>query len=126
MRSVYKFTAQVKKGYGRGKGLGFPTLNFGVPTGLSKYDEGIYASKIMIEGVPYIGALYFGPLYAFGSTEQVLEVHVLDEDLQDIPVGTLLEIELYTYIRKPKDFADTNQLIAEIEHDVRRIRAVFK
>ncbi len=52
------FTSHQVVGDGRGKKLGFPTLNLAIPAKLD-LAHGIYAAKVLIGKQTYVGALHF-------------------------------------------------------------------
>src|SRR3989338_9934170 len=90
------------KGKGRGKLLGYPTINLEIPEGL-ELQEGIWAVWVIINGKKYRGALHFGPVPTFGESAESLEVFLLDakekelvdaqnETIEIIPVTRLREI----------------------------------
>jgi FAD synthase len=61
-----KFKTITVQGHGRGKDLGFPTINMQVlPEMVLGMKEGIYAARVTIsgqnQGAAYGGALYYGP-----------------------------------------------------------------
>ncbi|MBI5619675.1 riboflavin kinase, partial [Candidatus Gottesmanbacteria bacterium] len=72
-----KITSRQIKGKGRGKLLGFPTINLEIPEGLT-LKEGIWAVWVTIAGKRYGGALHFGPVPTFREREKSLEVFLLD------------------------------------------------
>ena len=65
-------TRQVK-GKGRGKLLGFPTINLEIPPGFN-IEEGIYAGRVWISKKQFKGAFHYGPVPTFHEKDKSLEV----------------------------------------------------
>lgn len=120
-----KFKAKQIKGKGRGKTLGFPTINLEIPEDLELQD-GIYASWVWFNNKKYKSALFFGPVMTFNQTEKSLEVFIIDLDinidfLEDIEV----EIELIEKIRDVVKFRNLQDLITAMESDVNIIKQIL-
>lgn len=114
------FSAKVISGKGRGKGLGFPTLNLEIPENFN-IKEGIYASKIWLYENEYIGALHFGPIPVFNDSRVSLEIFVLDWDGKNPPKNIVFD--LGEYIRPIQNFVTPEALTAQIAKDVSNIRS---
>ncbi|MBO5762778.1 MAG: riboflavin biosynthesis protein RibF [Lentisphaeria bacterium] len=85
--------------------------------------DGVYAVRVsMAQGV-WIGAMNVGlaPTFARENPVRRLEIHLLDfaGDLYGAP----LEVELLRYLRQERKFSDPMALKAQIELDVKEIRA---
>ena len=101
-----KFESTHIKGKGRGKPMGFPTINLKIPDGFELKD-GIYAAKVNIEKKVFKGALHYGPVPTFSEEEKSLEVYLIEvtnEDLINYGFenldGKLIKIEIIKYLRK--------------------------
>ncbi|MER3457089.1 MAG: hypothetical protein C4304_09480 [candidate division GAL15 bacterium] len=114
-----RFQAQRIRGKGRGKALGFPTVNLKIPQGL-QLPHGIYACWVRIEGRSHPAALHYGPVPAFGEEEPSLEVHLLDCELPAPPPS--VEVEVVRWIRPVLAFDSPDALRAQIAQDVRACR----
>ncbi len=64
----WRARGEVKKGAGRGKGLGFPTLNYKLAPG-QDVSHGIYAMRVHHAGERHHAAGYVGPRPTFGPGE---------------------------------------------------------
>lgn len=115
------YESRVIPGKGRGKKLGFPTLNLEIP-GNFKATEGIYACRILIEKTTYAGALHFGPIPVFGDTKRSLEVFVLDWTATEQPKSA--SFELGAYLRPIQNFPTPEALASQIAADVSRIKSL--
>lgn len=114
-----KFSSTQVKGKGRGKLLGFPTINLEIPDNF-QMPSGIYAVKVFIAGQEFIGALHFGPIPTFKEDEDTLEVFLIDIDPKELPDTSNLEIEIETlkYLRQVINFPNQEELVKQIGKDV--------
>lgn len=120
-----KFHSTQVKGAGRGKTLGFPTINLEIPANF-ELAEGIYASLVNILGKTYKGALFFGSVPTFNQVQKNLEVYLINlkEDLEKF-LGDI-EIEIKDKIREVQKFESEQKLIEQMEEDVEKINLVLK
>jgi riboflavin kinase / FMN adenylyltransferase len=118
----WRVREKVGKGAGRGKELGFPTLNLKLAPG-QDVRHGIYAMRVDHDGVRHGAAGYVGARPTFGADEPVLEAHLLDfaGDLYDREV----EAEFIDFIRPDQTFATPAALAAKMTEDCARARAVL-
>jgi riboflavin kinase/FMN adenylyltransferase len=112
----------VEPGAGRGKGLGFPTLNLKLAPG-QDVRHGIYAMRIDIDGKLYPAAGYVGARPTFGESEPVLEAYLLDfsGDLY----GKAVEAEFIAFLRPDQSFATPQVLAAQMQADCDQARAIL-
>jgi len=122
-----RFKSRKVAGDGRGKTLGFPTINLKIPWNLV-LTEGIYAGWIWINGIKYPGALHFGIVPTFNKPERSLEVFVLTQKpLSDSVVKTAeIEVAVVKKIREIKKFSGPKTLIAQMTLDVAETRQILK
>ncbi|MBI3366280.1 riboflavin kinase [Candidatus Roizmanbacteria bacterium] len=118
-------TIQVK-GKGRGKLLGYPTINLEIPSMFIE-DEGIYASWVMIEDKKYKGALHFGPVPTFGEKAKSLEVFLIGADEKKLRnlKASIIEIVLVKKIRDILSFSNPKDLSQQITMDVEEIDRIL-
>ena len=119
------FTSQQIKGKGRGKGLGFPTINLVIPSGFQLQD-GVYAATVTIDQKTYIGAMHFGPIPTFQEEEKSLEIFLLDINDTNFPEvdNKDIVVDVKKYIREVRNFANPMDLSNQIEKDVTEIRSI--
>jgi len=114
-------------GKGRGKPMGFPTINLKIPDDFGLKD-GIYAAKVTIENKKFIGALHFGPVPTFGEQEKSLEVYLIsahdDLELENLD-GKIIKIEIVKYLRGIIKFQSVTSLVKQIEEDVKQIKTLI-
>ncbi len=106
------FKAQVIRGVGRGKKLGFPTVN------LDRTDldipHGVYAVNIIVKNKSYAGVMHFGFREVF---DEPVSLEVLIKDFSGDIYGETVTVQISHKIREVKKFANSQALIEAIKHD---------
>ena len=107
-------TGEVLHGEKRGRELGFPTANLRLDASC-RLRHGIYAVRVLIEGLVHEGVASFGRRPTFDNGAPLLEVFVFDfaGDLY----GKTLNAEFVSWIRAEERFAGVEALVDE---DARR------
>ncbi len=118
------FTTPHVFGHGRGKLLGFPTINMQIPQDFA-LEAGIYAAWVSISGHRFKGALHYGPVPVFDQHELSLEVFLLDVSEQEIGDIDVLTVEPVKRIREVRTFANSYELTQQIEKDVQEVKALL-
>jgi len=112
-----RFSAQVIKGQGKGKEIGFPTAN------LDKKDldipHGIYAVKVQLRDGEYLGLMHFGFKDIF-KKEVSLEVYI--QNFSEDIYGQSLKVEVLDQVREVKTFASPDLLIQAIKGDIESLK----
>lgn len=114
------FQAKVIAGEGRGKQLGFPTINLDVIN--LDIDFGVYAAKVSVGDKSYAGAMHYGPRHTFGQEQAVMEIHLLDFTV-DL-YGQEVEVEVLKKLRDVKKFSSKEELVQQIQNDLTEVRGV--
>lgn len=117
----YSITGTVVSGTGRGREMGFPTANIETTWEVFLKD-GVYAVRARLNGRPYAGALNLGTRPTFGGTRRTIEVFILN--FSDNIYGKTMTVEFIERIRDEKAFKSVEDLIREIEKDVRKVRRI--
>ena len=109
----FSMRGKVVGGDGRGKGLGFPTANLQIDnTNKLIPASGVYAVKILLGGVEYMGMLNIGVRPTFNGSDQTIEVNIFDFD-HDI-YGAEIDIEFIAPIRKEMKFESSDELVEQL------------
>jgi riboflavin kinase/FMN adenylyltransferase len=118
----WRARGQVEEGAGRGKGLGFPTINLPLAPG-QDVRHGIYAMRVDHEGGRHHAAGYVGVRPTFGAGEAVLEAYLLDfaGDLY----GKEVEAEFIAFLRPDAAFDTPATLASQMRADCAEARAVL-
>jgi drug/metabolite transporter (DMT)-like permease len=113
-------------GDGRGKTLGFPTINLQIPWNLV-LTPGIYAVWVWINGVKYAGALHYGSVPTFNKIEQTLEIFVLTKkNLTNAEVSqSSLKVMVVEKLREVLKFDSSEALIAQMHQDVAQTKRLL-
>lgn len=119
----HRIRGLVTHGAARGRGLGFPTANLDEVDTLIPGD-GVYATLAYLdgEGPPLPAATHVGPNVTFGEQDRKVEAHLLDFD-GDL-YGRTLHLDFLDQIRPSRKFEGLDDLLAQIERDVARVRTV--
>jgi riboflavin kinase/FMN adenylyltransferase len=120
----YFLWSEVVHGLGRGRELGFPTANLSVPPLKLIPGDGVYAVAALVRGKWKAGALSIGKNPTFEDVPELrVEVFILDYegDLYDESLPIFFLSRLRPLVR----FKNVDQLVMQIDADVRRARAVF-
>lgn len=122
----HRIEGAVEHGDKRGKGLGFPTANMAIE-GLHLPRLGVYAVKVDILTGPHRGshdgAASLGVRPMFGTNRPNLESHLFDFD-GDL-YGAHLSVALVEYLRAEMTFDGLPGLIAQMQADCDRARAIL-
>jgi riboflavin kinase/FMN adenylyltransferase len=118
----WRVRGRVGKGAGRGKGLGFPTLNLALDPG-QDVRHGIYAMRVQHGGRRYHAAGYVGTSPTFGDSAPALEAYLLDftGDLY----GEEVEVDFIAFLRDDQTFASPEALAAQMRRDCADARAIL-
>lgn len=111
------------KGKGRGKPMGFPTINLKIPENF-ELEDGIYAVKVNIEKKIFKGALHYGPVPTFAEEQQSLEVYLIDYDERENLNEKIVKVAIIKYLRPVINFRSKEELIKQIEEDVKNIKSL--
>jgi riboflavin kinase / FMN adenylyltransferase len=112
----------VQGGAKRGTGMGYPTANIGLAPGTA-LAHGIYAVRVHVGDAVHLGAAYLGTRPTYDNGEAVLETFLLDFD-GDL-YGKTIELEFIGFIRGDRKFDGTASLVAQMDKDVARARAML-
>lgn len=120
----FSYNFSVEKGDGRGKGLGFPTINQFFPEDYIVPRYGVYASEVVVEGKAYPAVTNIGIRPTVEGSTMRSETCILDfsGDLY----GRDVEVSLIEFIRDEIKFSDFDALSAQISKDVIKARSIYK
>lgn len=112
----YAIRGMVVPGEGRGATIGVPTANVSFPDQLAVPARGVYAVYAEVDGRRFPAVANLGVRPTFGGEEEVLEVHVIGEDL-DLR-GKELGVHFVTRLRDEQRFDGIESLVAQIRADI--------
>jgi riboflavin kinase/FMN adenylyltransferase len=121
LSAPFRLTGTVVAGAGRGKALGFPTINLQIPSGKLLPHHGIYAGKAHLPEGVWDAAVYIGVRPSFNEATPVVEAHLLDFE-GTISYGTSVTVELLAFVREDRRFESIDALIEQMRADVTTVR----
>ncbi|MGA2172606.1 MAG: bifunctional riboflavin kinase/FAD synthetase [Sedimentisphaerales bacterium] len=129
----YRLIGQIISGKGRGRQLGFPTLNMQPPSQIIP-QEGVYAGFVLFGGaeddVCHLGnrlpaVFSIGQAVTFGDQHaQLIEAHVLDTKL-DNTAGQWMAMDFVDRIRPQRRFVSPEALAAQISQDCQNAEQIL-
>jgi riboflavin kinase / FMN adenylyltransferase len=130
----YRLLGPVTSGWGRGRKLGFPTLNMAKPEQVIPA-EGVYVGRVtlaahqdaILENTESLPAVFsIGQARTFGDEYPLLiEAHLLDKVLPDM-TGQWMAMDFIRHLRHQHRFGSSEALVRQIEQDCRQARAVLQ
>ncbi|NIN11582.1 MAG: bifunctional riboflavin kinase/FAD synthetase [Gemmatimonadales bacterium] len=109
----YSLTARVIRGVGRGRNMGYPTINLAIPDRRKLLPpDGVYAVRVEWAAGSSGAMMHQGPRPTFGETERSLEAHVfeVDHDLYGEEIKVSWRARLRDVMRFPSSEALKKQL----------------
>lgn len=110
------------KGEGRGRSLGYPTVNLDV-SGLCLPADGVYAGTAHVGGEEYIALISYGRPESFGGGAKRLEAHLLgfSGDLY----GRTVRLRFAARLRDQRRFPSADALAEQIRRDEEQARRLL-
>ena len=124
----YQILGKVEKGSGRGRGLGFPTVNLKIDKHKLIPSHGIYAAYCELQGSRgkgrrrYKVAVNIGARPTFGIGEVLVEGHIIGFSCN--LYGRHIVLNLTKKLRAEKHFSDVKKLVAQIKKDVKQVKSI--
>lgn len=116
--------AAVVGGHQRGRTMGYPTANLSHDVEGFVPADGVYAARLVVDGKRYGAAVSIGNNPTFeGIADKTVEAHALDQNF-DL-YGKTVGLEFIEYIRPMNKFANTEALVAQMNADEIKIRAIL-
>lgn len=129
----YRLVGPVVHGWGRGRKLGFPTLNMKNPDQVIP-GEGVYAGfveiaddeqQLLLEHRRRAAVFSIGQARTFGDEHPLLiEAHVLNGTLDDM-TGKWVAMDFVARLRSQHKFSTPEELVAQIRKDCEAARQVL-
>lgn len=114
---MFSIQGKIQPHRGRGKQLGYPTINVPLTKNIR---HGVYAGYIRYHCTPLPAAIFVGEAISFNETEAQVEAYVLDWS-GSFPVQEVV-IEGHSFIRENRKFASTTELQKQIAEDILQVR----
>ncbi len=118
-----KLEAQVIKGKGRGKKIGFPTINLDIRKE-NLPQKGVYITKCWYNNISYKGVSSISDNPTFADKHFSIELHLFDFNKQ-IPIEEKIQVKFLHKLRNQKKFANINDLTNQIKKDIEKAKKYF-
>ncbi|SLN57319.1 Riboflavin biosynthesis protein RibF [Pseudoruegeria aquimaris] len=123
---LHRIEGEVIRGDQRGRDLGYPTANMSI-SGLHQPKFGVYAVKVDVLSGPhagsYLGAASIGIRPTFDGKHPNIETYIFD--FKGDLYGSHLSVALVDYLRPEERFDSLDALIAQMDADCARARALL-
>jgi riboflavin kinase / FMN adenylyltransferase len=120
----YALSGRVIAGEGRGRLLGFPTLNLELASRKKLLPpHGVYAVRVEGRSGPFGGMMNLGPRPTFGDETVTLEVHVF-EAAGDW-YGSTVRVEFVSRLRDTMKFPGPAELVRQLQTDAKNAQAAL-
>ncbi|HLB37210.1 MAG TPA: riboflavin biosynthesis protein RibF [Gemmatimonadales bacterium] len=120
----YSLTAPVVPGAGRGRTIGYRTINLELPDHRKLLPpDGVYAVRVEWAGGISGGMMHQGPRPTFGDARRSLEVHLFDHE-PDL-YGQLVKLCWVARLRDVRAFPTPDALKRQLDHDFAAARAAL-
>lgn len=120
----YSVSGTVAHGAGRGRLLGFRTLNVAVPSPRKLLPPaGVYAVRVQTPTGAFAGMMNLGPRPTFGESDIALEAHLFDADGDWY--GSRVRVDFIARLRDTKKFSGPDELIAQLARDEQMARVMI-
>ncbi len=120
----YELAGIVVRGDRRGRLLGFPTANLDTPNLIP--GDGVYAgAAVLPDGSRHAAAIHIGVRSTFDDQRRTVEAFIVDwagPGADSPEYGWTLRLEVSAFLRDQKRFEGADDLVEQIERDVRRVR----
>ena len=119
----YVIEGEIIHGKANGRKMGYPTANISLKDQIIKPKNGIYASRVIIDGKKYFGATNVGINPTVNGKYLSIETNILDFD-EDI-YGKRVRIEFLEKIRDEKKFESLDELRKQLDLDTGFVRQKY-
>lgn len=122
--TAFFFDATVEHGRSVGRSLGIPTVNNSLPNNCRDISKGVYLSSVKIGSKFYTGLTNIGTCPTFEERDVHAETFILD--FSGEIYGETVRIHLLDYMREERRFETENELLLEIEKNVKEAKTLYK
>lgn len=123
--AIYKSWGTVVHGRGIGKLVGMPTADLRVENEKQLPENGVYITKILVDGKAHYGITHIGPRpTVYNDKEISVETHILN--FNGNLYGQKIEIQLFGKIREPMKYDNLSLLLDQIRLDCLVVKEYWK
>ena len=110
----------VQSGRQVGRTMQFPTANIAYPNEKFSIRQGVYETRVAIDGVVYKGITNYGARPTFEDEEVWTETYL--DGFQGDLYGKTLKVEFVRYLRDIQKFENEKSLQKQLQEDIFRVR----
>lgn len=118
------YTGKVGSGLQNGRRWGFPTANITDIIPHFTIENGVYASRVIIDGKRWDAMMYVGTRPTLKLTEPTVEIHIFD--FTKNIYGQSIQFHILEKIRDEQTFANTEELAEQLRKDEQKTRNFFR
>ncbi len=115
MTRPYSIINEVVKGKALGRVIGFPTANINIPEGLIIPKDGVYVTRVKLEGEAFPGITNVGSKPTVENMERNIETYI--SGFQAEIYGKIIEVEFIKRLRDIKKFDNLDDLKKQLIKD---------
>lgn len=117
---VFFLAGKVEKDRQIGRTMGFPTANIAYPKEKHPLKQGVYETRVKVDGTEYKGITNYGARPTFENDKITTETY-LDGFSGDL-YGKELTVKFTRYLRDVQKFGNVEALKRQLQEDIRRVR----
>jgi riboflavin kinase/FMN adenylyltransferase len=117
-------TGMVEHGLKIGREIGFPTANMARDSEGFLPRDAVYAGWLYVDGERYMTALSVGINETFTAVPRLIEAHVIGVSGLDL-YDKVITVEYVEFIRPAAKFNGVEDLVAEINRDLEKIKEIL-
>lgn len=117
-------TGMVEHGLKIGREIGFPTANIARDSEGFLPRDAVYAGWLYVDGERYMTALSVGINETFTAVPRLIEAHVIGVSGLDL-YDKVITVEYVEFIRPAAKFNGVEDLVAEINRDLEKIKEIL-
>lgn len=121
LQRPYSILGKVIKGENRGTKLGFPTANIELIDNYAIPKIGVYKTSTIVDGMIYKSATNIGYNPTFNNDNKALKIETYILNFKGNIYGKTIEVCFKRYIRDDMKFNDVNDLIFQMNLDIKEI-----
>lgn len=118
---MFFLTGEVIAGRKVGREMGFPTANVLYPQGKFAIKNGVYETRVEVDGKLYSAITNYGARPTFDNGQVLTETYI-DGFSGDL-YGKRIKIEFVRFLREIQKFNSAEDLRAQLNEDIRRVRS---
>ncbi len=124
LANPFSIKEKVIKGKQLGRHIGFPTMNLPYPKDKVKLKEGVYLTKIFLEGKHYPSMTFIGRPFNTKENQVIIENHLLN--FNKVKYNIFIKVEFISFLRKNKKIKDEKKLKNILENDKKKLIRFLK